>query len=395
MLKTNVSGIESYATIPNTRYWKISPGERAWLWKDCRKNNLICIGWCHDTDWKKTKFGDLTRNSNIELIKKVLSENYPVEVLFNWNNILNSDTHKLLSYLKISQFEEYWEETEYEDLSATVITKILGDINVPKDITNRRIADEFFKAVKTTDIGSIVDAKIKRINDTTIHVTYGDNLAEIELDDKRKKAIHKVNNKQIDKLSVKEENGNINIYRYTENRISKWAEIIKDFFEIKQGHKVIVYDKDFHINALADVIGEYKYNNIIYYPHTKAVKWIKIFTPPLNIKLLENELETNLSGNRTVIPLKTKKDWDTIFNYANLGGIKEKSEKTTSDEILRNLFNQARIELGSNKILDLDDVVSKMKQIAEAKGQHLSNNWENLAKEKIKNEWARDKPGTK
>jgi hypothetical protein len=56
------------------------------------------------------------------------------------------------------------------------------------------------------------------------------------------------------------------------------------------------------------------------------------------------------------------------------------------------LFNQARIELGSNKILNIDDVLSKMKQIAEAKGLHLSNNWDDVAREKIKNEWATDKP---
>jgi hypothetical protein len=64
------------------------------------------------------------------------------------------------------------------------------------------------------------------------------------------------------------------------------------------------------------------------------------------------------------------------------------------EDIIGALFSQARIELGSNKNLILDDVISKMQKIAEAKGLHLSNNWKNVAREKIKNEWARDKPGT-
>lgn len=160
------------------RYWKISPGERAFLWDECRKNNLICLGWSHDTNWKKTKFGDLVSKSNKELIKNVLREEY--------------------------------------------------------------------------------------------------------------------------------------LYEHTEKQISSWADIIKDFFDIKPSHKVIVYDKDYHINALADVIGEYEFNKKIEYPHTKAVEWIKIFDPPYNIKPFEDELVKKISRNRTVVEI-TKNDWDTIY----------------------------------------------------------------------------------
>jgi hypothetical protein len=38
-------------------------------------------------------------------------------------------------------------------------------------------------------------------------------------------------------------------------------------------------------------------------------------------------------------------------------------------------------------------VISKMQKIAEAKGQRLSNNWKNVAKERIKNEWAIEMKG--
>lgn len=370
------------------RYWKISPGGRARLWDECRNNNLICIGWCHNTDWRKTKFGDLTRNPNKESIKKVLRVEYPVKVLFNWGNVPGSDAHKLLSFLKKSQFEQYWDKTEYEDLSATAITKILGEIKVPKDITNKKIADEFFNAVKGMDIGLDDYAQIKKTNDKTIHVSYGDNSVEITLDGNRKKAVPKINNKQIDKLSVKEENGNFNIYLYTENKISRWAEIIKDFFDIKPGHKVIVYDKDFHINALADVIGEYEFNKKIEYPHTKAVKWIKLSDPPLNVKPLEDELETKISLNRTVIEI-TKKDWDTIYNYAN--GVSKITVSPPIDFVhpTKELIEKALDELGKTKV-SKNELIPKLKEIAGRDGGVLVsdekawNEIQKLSEEKYK-----------
>lgn len=351
------------------RYWKISSGERAWLWDECRNNNLICIGWCHNTDWRKTKFGDLTINPNKESIKKVLRVEYPVKVLFSWDNVPGSDSPKLLSFLKKSQFEQYWDETEYEDLSATAITKILGEIKVPTDITNKKIADEFFNAVKAMDLGSDENAKIKKTDDKTIYVSYGDNSVEITLDENRKKAIPKINNKQIDKLSVKEENGNFNIYLYTENKISRWAEIIKDFFDIKLGHKVIVYDKDFHINALANVIGEYEFNKKIDYPHTKAVKWIKPFDSPLNIKPLEDELETKISLNRTVIKI-TKKDWDSIYNYTN--GVSKITVSPPIDFVLPtiDLIEKALDELGKTKV-PKNELIPKLKEIVGREGKNL------------------------
>lgn len=407
--ETEVSAIELSAddhnTTTNIRYWKISPGERAFLWDKCKKNNIILLGWCHDTDWR-AKFGDLTKNPDKELLIRVLKEEYPIKVLFCWNNVHLNKSPELLSFLKKAQFEQLWDDVEYSNYTTEVALQHLKQCNISLDLNKfsdkkgNEYADSILAAVKTMKIDWDDNVKINKINDKTIHVDYGNNYAKITLDKNKKnkkKAILKFNDmEEIDSLVVKDENGMTNIYRYTENQIKHWSEIIKDFLEIKPKDMVIVYDKDFHINALAEVEGKYDFNKQIEYPHTKAVRWIKVFTPPLNIKPLEKELVTNLSFNRTVIPL-TKKDWDIIYNYAKgLGIIKEKSEeKTTSDEILKNLFNQARIELGSNKKLILDDVLSKMKQIAEAKGQYLSSNWENVANEKIKNEWARDKPGTK
>ena len=47
-------------------------------------------------------------------------------------------------------------------------------------------------------------------------------------------------------------------------QISVWADIIKLFFEIKPGDKVIVYDKNLHINAMCEVIGKYEFVRYLY-----------------------------------------------------------------------------------------------------------------------------------
>lgn len=69
----------------------------------------------------------------------------------------------------------------------------------------------------------------------------------------------------------------------------------------------------------------------------------------------------------------------------------ETSTAAEDDKIVA-LFKQATIELGLNKNLYVDDVLLKMKQIADDKDKSLPMGWERLAREKIKNEWATDKP---
>jgi len=49
------------------------------------------------------------------------------------------------------------------------------------------------------------------------------------------------------------ENGKRMIYEYSHKHISTWADSIVLFLKIKLGHKVMIYDKNYHINALAEV----------------------------------------------------------------------------------------------------------------------------------------------
>lgn len=47
------------------------------------------------------------------------------------------------------EFKEHWDSVEYESLDRKLIQKILGDkFKVPKDMTEKKVADEFFKKVR-------------------------------------------------------------------------------------------------------------------------------------------------------------------------------------------------------------------------------------------------------
>jgi len=322
------------------KYWKISPGEGAEYWDEFKENSWISIGWYNDKDWRKTEFGDLTLNPDKENIIKILREEEPV--LFCWSSVTGNDKHRLLSFLKKSQFEQYWDETKYEDLSAKAITKIFGDIKVPKDILNEKIADEFFDTVKDMDIGRDDSAKIKKTNeDKTIRVFYGENVAEITLDEDDKKTATLIFNKNGHpiKLYAKNENGKLNIYRHTDRELSSWADSIKRFFEIKPGHKVMVYGKNFHINALAEVIGEYEFNKKFDFPHIKRVEWQAIFEKPLDIKPILNDLEKQ-AFRQTIVPI-TQKDWFAISNHAKPAKKRDEFvKKTTNIDMTINDFQK-------------------------------------------------------
>lgn len=228
------------------RYWKISPGEGARNWEVCRDGNIISIGWAHDIDWRKTKFGDLTTNPDNEKIKMVLRTN------------------------------KYYEE-----------------INPGQS-----------------------------------------------------------------------------------------AAIIRLFLEIKPGDKVVVYDKKFHINAMGEVIGEYEFEKDLDYPHTKKVKWIKIFGPqfdahgnvlnedavPLDIRPIKDILETKIDQKRTVIKLE-KKDWDTIYDYAEkITGDKNPDDNTILIvHITEDLIEKAFREFGKRKASRIE-LIPKLKEIIERDG---------------------------
>ncbi len=102
----------------------------------------------------------------------------------------------------------------------------------------------------------------------------------------------------------------------TDRQVSKYADIIIEFFKIKPGDKIIAYDKKFHINALGEVKVDYDFKNEFNYPHIKKVKWLRIFDKPLDIRPLKNQLDTKIWLPPTVIEM-IEKDWNTIVSQGN------------------------------------------------------------------------------
>ena len=63
----------------DVNYWKISPGKGAEYWDEFKDNNWISIGWYNNNDWRETKSGDLTVNSDRAKIIDVLRDYYEDE----------------------------------------------------------------------------------------------------------------------------------------------------------------------------------------------------------------------------------------------------------------------------------------------------------------------------
>ena len=309
------------------RYWKISSGYGGDNWAEFKDNDWISMGsyTSEVKDWRKTKSGNITKNPDQELIKNVLKEEFE-EPIFSWDKVPGIDSNKLLGLLR-----------------------------------------------KHPEIGLMENAKITKIeNDRTIRIDSEEDPYEITLNENNMEAILKISyvtiDGKIDDIEIyaypfKEENGQINIYRdeapskrSIASSIAQIAAGVRLFLEIKPMDKVIVYDTKYHINAMCEVTGEYELEKEFHYPHTKKVKWLKIFDEPLNIKDLK--LDTNISQKRTVIEMN-KNDWDTIYNYA--------SAIPSETHMSKDLIEKALKELGKRKALK-DELIPKLKEIVERNG---------------------------
>ena len=224
------------------------------------------------------------------------------------------------------------------------------------------------------ELGPDDNAKIKKINDKTIHVSCGNNLVKITLDENSKKLKLKKFNNAEEKIDViiKNKNGNINIHKYTERQIDSKAEGFKDFFNIKPKDKVIVYDQNYHINALANVYGKYEFHDeTFHYAHIKAVEWIS--DKKCNLNPIKGEIETNLSGRNTIIEM-TEDDWDTIYAYAvgsktfsseidiDVGFENETSQPTLNEPPYADSGKPERVSVITTRIIRDTKLVREIKQ---------------------------------
>lgn len=83
-----------------------------------------------------------------------------------------------------------------------------------------------------------------------------------------------------------------------------------------------------------------------------------------------------------------RKDNDGFIGYWNED---EEPSLPIQDDIFKDIFKQAIKELGIKEGRYIDDVILKMKQIANDKREQLPEDWEETVLEKIENEWASNK----
>lgn len=78
--------------IGSERYWKIAPGEKAFLWEDCKKKQIICFGWNDLGDLRqyetKEELLDAIKEKNIV---KGVQQSFKADEIWNFKNIKRGD----------------------------------------------------------------------------------------------------------------------------------------------------------------------------------------------------------------------------------------------------------------------------------------------------------------
>lgn len=125
-----------------------------------------------------------------------------------------------------------------------------------------------------------------------------------------------------------DETGDLNKYK-TEEKIRKrfnqinWGtksrprQLLDFYFKVQKGDKVIASSGKY-IYGVGTVIGKYKYDEQLYYKHSKPVRWEITFWEPLSVDELKipEALKRKLGQNRTVVELK-QEEWTLIDDALN------------------------------------------------------------------------------
>lgn len=121
------------------------------------------------------------------------------------------------------------------------------------------------------------------------------------------------------------ETGDLNKYK-TEEKIRKrfnqidWGfktkprQLLDFYFKVQKGDKVIASSGKY-IYGVGTVIGKYKYDDQLYYKHSKPVRWEITFWEPLHVDELKipDTLKKKLGQNRTIVELR-QEEWTIIDN---------------------------------------------------------------------------------
>jgi len=93
---------------------------------------------------------------------------------------------------------------------------------------------------------------------------------------------------------------------------TKPYQLLKFYKEVKYGDKILASSGKW-IYGLGTVIGDYKYDEALYYEHSKPVRWELTFWEPLDMEKLglPKKLVKRLRLNRTILELR-REEWELI-----------------------------------------------------------------------------------
>lgn len=117
--------------------------------------------------------------------------------------------------------------------------------------------------------------------------------------------------------------GNLDNYRTDEKIRKRFSQVhrgsktrprqlLKFYKEVQIGDKVLA-NSGWRIYGVGTVIGDYKYDEDLYYEHSKPVRWELTFWEPLDVEELRlpEVLSKRIRLNRTILELKPK-EWELI-----------------------------------------------------------------------------------
>ena len=180
---------------------------------------------------------------------------------------------------------------------------------------------------------------------------------------------------------------------------------IRRWVKMKKGDHVIAMIKYGTICAIGEIIRERYHKEDdnfkieIRLPNGPAdvqffnridVKWIM---SPDKIKIdslhLPENIKNKLNQQFTIININND-DYTVIKNSIKIPTVKPLYSNDINN-ILKDLFEQAYNKIDKNT-KTVRETILMMRQIADNKGEKLPDNWEEITRDKIKNEWAKNKP---
>lgn len=215
-------------------------------------------------------------------------------------------------------------------------------------------------------ISWIKTARFEKINNgMAIRAFNDDNSLSLTLNEKETRLTLTIDDVRKSEFTVKKENGEIIVCYIDKTEIDQID--MPSWLKIKQIEK---------IKLPPQVTDFMKPNNEPVKINYVRGNYIQVIDKPFETSILtENDCPDALMNKEPLPPIQD----DILKNLP------------AKELVLEAIFKQAIKELGLKEGRYIDDVILKMKQIANDKREQLPEDWEETVREKIENEWASNK----